>query len=127
MPRIARVRSIASFSFAFPGLERCERPSSAPSSACGVQPGRLAQGPDEKKGRAGRTAGILPVISTFLPECSHLVGEVWPVFFLESRGAPVNSVTSHIEHLGDALCAKRYSQFCHVQFSSPPLRPPRRS
>src|ERR1700743_409596 len=62
MSRIARVRSIASFSLALPGFERCERPSNAPLNASGVQPGRLAQGPDEKKGRAGRTAGRLPVI-----------------------------------------------------------------
>src|SRR5215469_16007404 len=62
MPRSARVRSIASLSLAFPGFERCDRPTSAPFKASGVQPGRLAQGPDEKKGRAGRTAGSLPVI-----------------------------------------------------------------
>jgi len=32
-PKIARVRSIASLSLAFPGLERCERPSNAPCRA----------------------------------------------------------------------------------------------
>ena len=37
-------------------------PAARRSSASGVQPGRLAQGPDEKKGRAGRTAGHVPVI-----------------------------------------------------------------
>src|SRR5690242_1572665 len=65
MPRSDLVRSMASLSLALPGLERCERPSSAPLRASGVQPGRLAQGPDEKKGRAGRTAGIIPVM--FIP------------------------------------------------------------
>jgi hypothetical protein len=42
--------------------ERCERPSSAPFNPSGVQPGRLAQGPDEKKGRAGRVAGFMPPV-----------------------------------------------------------------
>src|SRR5579871_5681099 len=65
MPSSVLVRSIASLSLALPGLERCDRPSNAPFSASGVQPGRLAQGPDEKKGRAGRTAGIFPVM--FIP------------------------------------------------------------
>src|SRR5579862_2094406 len=65
MPSNAFVRSIASLSLILPGLERCDRPSSAPLKASGVQPGRLAQGPDEKKGRAGRTAGIVPVM--FIP------------------------------------------------------------
>src|SRR5271168_776863 len=62
MRRISRVLSMALLSLALPGLERCERPTSAPDRASGVQPGRLAQGPDEKKGRAGRTAGLIPVI-----------------------------------------------------------------
>src|SRR5579862_8409298 len=65
MPSNAFVRSIASLSLILPGLERCDRPSSAPLKASGVQPGRLAQGPDEKKGRAGRTAGIVAVM--FIP------------------------------------------------------------
>src|SRR5215472_19002253 len=62
MRRISRVLSMASLSLALPSLERCERPTTAPLRASGVQPGRLAQGPDEKKGRAGRTAGRIPVI-----------------------------------------------------------------
>src|SRR6202012_3400491 len=102
MPRIARVRSIASFSFALPGFERCERPNRAPLSASGVQPGRLAQGPDEKKGRAGRTAGILPVISTFLPECSRRVGAAWPATRIGARAEAVNELDSHNSHRGYA-------------------------
>src|SRR4029078_4276921 len=65
IPSSALVRSIASLSLALPGFERCERPSNAPLSASAVQPGRLAQGPDEKKGRAGRTDGRFPVM--FIP------------------------------------------------------------
>src|SRR6218665_2459780 len=44
---------------ALPGLERCERPTSALLSASTAQPGRLAQGPDEKLGFAGFTAGAI--------------------------------------------------------------------
>src|SRR6185312_2748463 len=63
MPSTCLVRSMASLSFALPGLERCERLRSASLRACGVHPGRLAQGPEEKKGRAGRTAGAFAVIA----------------------------------------------------------------
>src|SRR5690349_7567706 len=44
---------------ALPGLDRCERPTSALASTSTVQPGRLAQGPDEKFGLAGFTAGAV--------------------------------------------------------------------
>src|ERR1700742_1458153 len=96
MPSSARVRSMASFNFALPGFERCERPRRAALRASGVQPGRLAQGPDEKKGRAGRTAGILPVISTFLPECSRRVGAAWPVAYVRIGSAEVNALACAI-------------------------------
>ena len=56
-PKIARVRSIASFSLALPGLERCERPSTAFCSACRFQPGRFLVGPEENRASAGRNAG----------------------------------------------------------------------
>src|SRR3546814_7641669 len=55
--RILRVRSIARFSRALPILERCERPSDSVASLSADQPGGFAQGPEEKKGRAGRAAG----------------------------------------------------------------------
>src|SRR5207302_175911 len=48
---------MTSASRATPGFERCERPSRAPDSTAGDQPGRLAQGPDEKHGLAGRRVG----------------------------------------------------------------------
>jgi hypothetical protein len=41
-----------------PSLERCERPSDSVASFSGDQPGGLAQGPEEKKGRAGLAAGL---------------------------------------------------------------------
>ena len=58
MPRIARERSITSASRAFGSLARWLRPSSAPDSASSVKPGRLAQGPEEKLGLAGRMSGF---------------------------------------------------------------------
>src|ERR1700760_3105900 len=48
---------------ALAGLARCERPTSAFASASSVQPGRFAQGPDEKFGLAGFTAGAVRGIS----------------------------------------------------------------
>jgi len=50
---------MTSASRATPGFERCERPSNAPDNAAGDQPGRLAHGPDEKQGLAGRRVGLI--------------------------------------------------------------------
>ena len=58
-PRIARERSTTSTIRALPTPERCERPTSAALSAAGDQPGRLAQGPDEKQGLRGRRVGFI--------------------------------------------------------------------
>src|SRR6478736_5953920 len=62
MPRIARVRSTASTIFFLPSLDLWDRPVAASLRASGVHPGRLAQGPDEKSGRAGRRFGFVIVI-----------------------------------------------------------------
>src|SRR5271167_3342007 len=59
MPRIARERSTTSTSRASPTAERCERPASAPASTVVDHPGRLAHGPDEKHGLAGRRFGFM--------------------------------------------------------------------
>jgi hypothetical protein len=40
-------------------LERWERPTSAGDNAAGDQPGRFAQGPEEKHGLAGRRVGFI--------------------------------------------------------------------
>ena len=58
----SRVRSMARLSLALPGFERWERPRTASRRACGFQPGRLAQGPEEKCGTSGRTAGMAIVM-----------------------------------------------------------------
>ena len=54
----SRVRSMASFRRLRPSLERCERPTRALPSTSGRQPGRFAQGPDEKNGWAGFVSGF---------------------------------------------------------------------
>src|SRR4051812_36817489 len=53
---------MARLSLALPLFERCERPSTASVRPCRLQPGRLAQGPDEKCGTDGRTPGIAMLI-----------------------------------------------------------------
>src|SRR5512147_426350 len=57
MPRMARDLAMTSASFALPIFDRCERPRAASLRISGVQPGRLAQGPEEKNGRNGRVSG----------------------------------------------------------------------
>src|SRR5579885_3009213 len=59
MPRMARLFSMTAWSRALPCFERCERPRQASASASGVQPGRLAQGPEEKQGFRGRVEGFM--------------------------------------------------------------------
>ena len=53
---------MARLSFALPAFERWERPRTASVRVCGLQPGRLAQGPDEKCGTSGRTEGLALVM-----------------------------------------------------------------
>src|SRR5579871_5664694 len=54
---------MARFSFSLPIFARCERPRAASFRFCGVQPGRLAQGPEEKCGTSGREAGFATVMN----------------------------------------------------------------
>ena len=55
----SRVSVMARLRRALPRLERCERPMSAVLRRLGVQPGILAQGPEEKCAHAGRAAGFV--------------------------------------------------------------------
>src|SRR5919107_780035 len=57
----SRVSSIASLSLALPILARCERPRAASLGFWELQPGHLAQGPEEKCGTLGREAGFAAV------------------------------------------------------------------
>ena len=49
---------MASLSFARPAFERWERPIQASDRRCGVQPGLLAHGPEEKLGESGFLVGF---------------------------------------------------------------------
>src|SRR4051794_15907941 len=77
---------MASFRRALPSLERCDRPRTAFWRFSGVQPGRLAQGPEENSGRAGRIAGLVPkrlggvviAMSPILTDGLRPVGRAWP-------------------------------------------------
>ena len=48
IPSSALLRSITACRRCFGAFARCERATSAPDSASSVQPGRFAQGPEEK-------------------------------------------------------------------------------
>src|SRR5690606_9867282 len=72
--RSSRVRSIAYCSLVLPTLARCERPSEASARASSYHPGRLAQGPEEKLGLAGRRSGfevfVIAVLSSQIARLS---------------------------------------------------------
>src|SRR5262245_64154687 len=53
---------MASFRRALPSLARCDRPRKAFSRLLRDQPGRLAQGPEEKWVLTGRLAGLRAVV-----------------------------------------------------------------
>src|SRR6185437_3428123 len=89
MPSIDRVRSTASTIFFLPSLERWDRPTAASLRASGVHPGRLAQGPDEKSGRAGRAFGFVMILS--LTEELRSVGGAWPAARIGKRVVVVNA------------------------------------
>src|SRR5260370_25701941 len=88
MPSSARVRSTASTIFFLPSFDRWDRPVAASLRVSGVHPGRLAQGPDEKSGRAGRRFGFI-ILS--LTEELHSGGGAWPAAPIEARQPPVNA------------------------------------
>src|ERR1700760_4291726 len=87
MPSIARVRSTASTIFFLPSLDRWDRPTAASLRASGVHPGRFAQGPDEKSGRAGRAFGFIINLSPLQKSCTP-VGERGPPRLYERRELP---------------------------------------
>src|SRR5271155_2654775 len=75
---------MASLSLALPGLARCERPSAASLRISGVQPGRLAQGPEENCAFFGRAAGAFAIlIHPF--RWAPLVGERCPERFIPCK------------------------------------------
>src|SRR5690242_12967960 len=80
---------MASARIGLPTLPRCDRPSARLLSSSGLQPGNLAQGPDDNCGLAGRIWGLArrttaPAVSasvmyTLLAESTRRVGTAWPV------------------------------------------------
>ncbi len=84
----ARERSMASFSFALAGLERCERPTSAPSSACRLQPGRFLVGPGRKRASTGRTPGMAIEVFKLYSHpyrWASAAGSGWPAARISTR------------------------------------------
>src|SRR5437773_8695730 len=92
-----------STSRARPIRERCERPSSASCSTEGDQPGRLAQGPDEKHGLAGRRVGF---IAPSLPFPLPRYGE--PALGGGALTPSVPAVNGAAQHRGSGPWALRY-------------------
>src|SRR5260370_40590538 len=88
MASSARVRSTASTIFFLPSFDRWDRPMAASLRASGVQPGRLAQGPDEKSGRAGRKFGFIILALT---EELHSGGGAWPAGRIGASRAAANA------------------------------------
>ena len=76
---------MTSASFALPIFDLWERPRAASLRISGVQPGRLAQGPDEKNGRNGRVCGRF-ICRPFQNE-SAPVGERGPARMIRIFGA----------------------------------------
>src|SRR6478752_4213575 len=81
---------MARLSFALPILDRCDRPRTASVRFCRLQPGRLAQGPDEKCGVAGRTPGFVAVIVSILPDRRPSLGKGVPLAEIGDLPAAVN-------------------------------------
>src|SRR5882762_2362392 len=79
---------MARLSFALPILDRCERPRTASVRAWRLQPGRLAQGPDEKCGITGRMPGGLLMTLSFQIE-SPSVGKGGPRTEIRKNSAVV--------------------------------------
>ena len=61
------------------------------------QPGGLAQGPEEKCGRAGRTAGGVFVNITLLAESTRRVGTAWPAAGCSGNAANGKCAILHCE------------------------------
>src|ERR1044071_7801042 len=130
MPSSARVRSTASTIFFLPSLDRWDRPTAASIRTSGVHPGRLAQGPDEKSGRAGRMFGFikpLPYRRAALRWGSVARGRYTDVavrrqrpamsrslpFSLQALPARINAPDSHFDAVGASTGLAQIAQLAH--------------
>src|SRR5436190_19635096 len=87
---------MARFSFALPAFARCERPTNASVRVWRLQPGRLAQGPDEKCGITGRMPGGLLMTLSFQIE-SPSVGKGGPRTEIRKDGVYVKREQQSVE------------------------------
>src|SRR6266851_4651671 len=90
---------------ASPGRERCDRPSNAPASASGDQPGRLAQGPDEKQGLAGRRVGF--IAASFPFGCGPTMGPAVVAGPLPLPTVTVNAAAQHEQQASGRATRRR--------------------
>ena len=67
-----------SLALALPIAARCDRPKGASDKEFNVKVGILAQGPDEKRGLAGRDAGCLIAINATLSDNRPSLGRGVP-------------------------------------------------
>src|SRR3546814_7555705 len=79
----SRIRSMQYARRDLPILARCERPSDSVASFSGAYPGGLAQGPEEKCGRAGLRAGTRSEEHT--SELQSLLRISYAVFCLKKK------------------------------------------
>ena len=56
---ISPVNAMISLNFFLAVVDLCDRPTQASFKTAGVHPGRLAHGPDEKKGTRGKAVGFI--------------------------------------------------------------------
>src|SRR5690606_28848800 len=62
---------------------RCDRPRGASASMSREKPGIFVQGPEEKRGFAGRAAGVVLTIAGILPDIRPSLGRGVPLPGLE--------------------------------------------
>src|ERR1700730_12561385 len=102
---------MAACSRALPGLERCDRPRIAVLRFSGAHPGRLAHGPEENSGRAGRMAGLagpdrageVIAMSPILADGLRPVGRAWPA----AQKPPFAAGCKRFLHCGMNLAIKK--------------------
>ena len=102
---MSRVSSIAAFSLALPTAARCDRPNGASASLVRSCVGGLAQGPDEKRGLAGRVAGCEIAITATLPDKRLSLGRGVP------RAGLCGSTASHKSEIGTIVTHLGFRQW----------------
>src|SRR6056297_1491674 len=132
MPSTSRVPSMAAFSLALPTAARWLRPKGASPSLSSENAGGLAQGPEEKRGLAGRVAGCSIAIFATLPDKRPSLGRGVPprgirpaLYFRKCRndiqrrfGGKIRRMVATIGNLGEG------SGGAWSLFARRPLEPP---